>query len=49
MDLEKGIEKIKIYTDDKGRPKGDALISYVRPESKNYLKKEKENNLFIRC
>jgi len=33
MDLQTGTEKIKVYTDDKGRAKGDALISYVRPES----------------
>jgi len=33
MDLQTGTEKIKVYSDDKGRAKGDALISYVRPES----------------
>ena len=38
LDLQTGTEKIKIYTDEKGRAKGDALISYIRPESKWILK-----------
>jgi HIV Tat-specific factor 1 len=32
-DLETGEAKIKIYTDDKGVPKGDALISFFKEES----------------
>ena len=32
-DLDSGEPKVKIYTDDTGRVKGDALISYIKPES----------------
>jgi hypothetical protein len=31
--LNTGIEKIKIYKDENGMPKGDAAISYARAES----------------
>jgi len=33
LDPVSGEERIKIYRDEKGRPKGDALISYAKPES----------------
>jgi HIV Tat-specific factor 1 len=31
----KGETKIRIYKDEEGVPKGDALVSYLRPESVN--------------
>ena len=33
MDLSTGHEKIKIYKDENGFPKGDAAVSYMREES----------------
>lgn len=33
LDPHSGEPKIKIYFDDKGIPKGDALISYAKEES----------------
>ena len=32
-DVETGEPKIKVYLDESGRIKGDALISYIKPES----------------
>lgn len=32
-ELDSGEPRIKLYTDDNGKPKGDALIVYFRPES----------------
>jgi HIV Tat-specific factor 1 len=29
----KGLPKIKLYKDEQGKPKGDALITYFKPES----------------
>jgi HIV Tat-specific factor 1 len=32
-EVDSGKPRIKLYTDDVGKPKGDALIVYFRPES----------------
>ena len=32
-DVDSGDERIKVYRDEFGRVKGDALISYIKPES----------------
>ena len=32
-ELESGLPRIKWYLDDAGKPKGDALVIYFRPES----------------
>lgn len=32
-DLDSGESKVKIYKDELGRVKGDALVSYIKPES----------------
>ena len=41
LDLKTGAEKIKIYKDDQERPKGDALISYLKNESKTVWEENK--------
>ncbi len=32
-DLDSGESKVKVYKDSLGRVKGDALVSYIKPES----------------
>jgi len=32
-EIDSGAPRIKIYTDENGKPKGDALVVYFRPES----------------
>ncbi|KAF3939545.1 hypothetical protein ABW19_dt0210208 [Dactylella cylindrospora] len=34
-EIDSGKKRVKLYTDDAGNPKGDALIVYFRPESVN--------------
>ncbi|KAJ6259147.1 hypothetical protein Dda_6045 [Drechslerella dactyloides] len=34
-EIDSGKKRVKLYTDDSGQPKGDALIVYFRPESVN--------------
>ena len=33
LDAESQLPKLKMYKDEAGRPKGDALLSFIKPES----------------